>query len=60
MTKTKTVVMLASLAILAGASTACFGLFSGKDDKATVQDPCKGLTGQAKQDCENKKASPSP
>jgi hypothetical protein len=50
----KTIVMLASLALVLGAGTACFGLFSKKEPAAT--DPCAGLTGQAKADCESKKA----
>ena len=54
---TKTIVMLASLALFAGASTACFGLFSSDSDKKTIQDPCQGLSGQAKADCEKKKSA---
>lgn len=47
----KTIVMLAMMAALVGATTACFGLFKG-DDKPT--DPCGGLVGQEKVDCEKK------
>lgn len=50
---TKRIVMLALLAGLAGASTACFGLFSRSDDApAASHDPCAGLIGAARADCE--------
>jgi hypothetical protein len=54
----KNFLMVAGLALLVGASTACFGLFSRDDDGArrpAVQASCEGLTGQAKIDCENRK-----
>jgi hypothetical protein len=55
---TKRITMLAILAVVAGASTACFGLFS-KEDSAprTTSDPCAGLTGQARADCEARAGS---
>ena len=46
----KTIVMVVGLALFAGASVACFGLFSDRD-KAGDQS-CRGLSGQAKTDCE--------
>jgi len=52
---TKRFVMFAILAVVAGASTACFGLFSSKDPAPkTTTDPCAGLTGQARTDCETR------
>ncbi len=49
---TKRIVMLSLLAALAGASTACFGLFSRSDDAPATHDPCAGLTGEARAECE--------
>ncbi|HZR82358.1 MAG TPA: hypothetical protein VFD92_14795 [Candidatus Binatia bacterium] len=54
----KTALMIAGLAALLGASTACFGLFSKDDpDRPAVRSSCAGLTGQAKADCEKRAAS---
>jgi hypothetical protein len=55
----KRIVMLSALAVLAGASTACFGLFTKSDDPAPApasSDPCAGLTGQARTDCETRRS----
>jgi len=53
---TKRIVMLGALAVLAGASTACFGLFTKSDPAPApaASDPCAGLTGQARTDCETR------
>lgn len=53
----KTALMVASLAAFTGASVACFGLLGGGRDREAVQESCEGLTGQAKIDCEKRKAS---
>jgi hypothetical protein len=53
----KTVVMLIGLAAFTGASVACFGLFSGGQDKP-AQQSCEGLSGAAKADCEQKASKP--
>ncbi len=55
----KTIVMVAALACVTGASLACFGLFSSKSDTPppAAQKSCDGLTGQARIDCE--KTSPA-
>jgi hypothetical protein len=50
----KTIVMLAGLAALTGASVACFGLFSGGDRPET--ESCEKLSGQARTDCEKGKS----
>ena len=52
----KTIAMLAGLALVMGAGTACFGLFSSDSSKSkpAAQASCEGLTGQAKIDCENR------
>jgi len=52
----KTIVMVAALALVTGASLACFGLFSKDDDRPAVTSSCDGLTGQAKIDCEKKQS----
>jgi len=55
----KTALMVAGLAVFVGASTACFGLFSGGRDAAdppAADEACAGLTGQAKIDCERRNA----
>jgi hypothetical protein len=49
----KTLVMLTLMAALVGATTACFGLFSGKSDKDATN-PCAGLVAQEKIDCEER------
>ena len=56
----KTIVMVAALAFVTGASLACFGLFSSKSDTppAAAQKSCDGLTGQAKIDCEKRNTAP--
>lgn len=51
----KTIVMLAAMVVLVGASTACFGVFGS--DKPSTQDPCAGLVGQARSDCEARQAA---
>jgi len=54
---TKTVVMVAGLDVFTGASVACFGLFS--DGRDGAREGCERLSGQAKADCEARKA-PTP
>jgi hypothetical protein len=49
----KTLVMLGGLAAFAGASVACFGMFSDRP----AEESCEGLTGQARADCEQRKAA---
>lgn len=50
---TKDLVMLSGLAIVLAAGTACFGLFTSKDDSAAdTPAACAGLEGQALKDCE--------
>jgi hypothetical protein len=49
----KTIAMLTLMAALVGATTACFGLFQGKSDEGKT-DPCAGLVGQEKEDCEKR------
>ena len=51
----KTIVMVVGLAVFAGASVACFGLFS--DREKAVEQSCQELSGQAKTDCEQAKSS---
>jgi hypothetical protein len=47
--------MLVALAGVLGAGTACFGLLTGRDKKAASSaEPCAGLEGQAKEDCERR------
>jgi hypothetical protein len=46
----KTTMMLVALAAVLGLGTACFGLFSKKDE--SVPAACRGLSGQALEDCE--------
>ncbi len=52
----KTIAMVAGLALVMGAGTACFGLFSSDSSKSkpAAQASCEGLTGQAKIDCEKR------
>lgn len=54
MSRMKTLVMLAALATVLGAGTACFRLFGGSDAPAKEAEieACAGLSGQAKIDCE--------
>ncbi|HEY8515515.1 MAG TPA: hypothetical protein VIS07_08375 [Candidatus Binatia bacterium] len=56
---TKRIAMLATLALFAGASTACFGLFTREDPAPSTSstDPCAGLTGAARADCESRSGS---
>jgi hypothetical protein len=49
----KTVTMLVMMAALLAFSTACFGLFKGKSE-SPGSDPCAGLVGQEKIDCEER------
>jgi hypothetical protein len=49
----KTITMLALMAALLAFSTACFGLFQGKSDSPS-SNPCAGLVGQEKIDCEER------
>lgn len=53
----KTAVMILGLAAFTGASVACFGLFSDGRERAR-EESCEGLAGQAKTDCEARKARP--
>jgi uncharacterized membrane protein len=54
----KTVAMVLALAAVTGASTACFGLFTRDDDAApALAESCEGLAGQARLDCERRKAA---
>jgi hypothetical protein len=48
--------MLAMMAALFGASTACFGLFQDDSKKPASSDPCAGLIGQERIDCESRAA----
>ncbi len=51
----KTVLMLIALASVLALGTACFGLFTQRDEGATsVSEACAGLSGPAKQDCEQR------
>jgi uncharacterized membrane protein len=54
MSKVKSLVMLAALATVLGAGTACFRLFGGSDEAAKDAEieACAGLSGQARIDCE--------
>jgi hypothetical protein len=52
---TKTIVMLLGLAGIFLAGTACFGLFTSRDDRAASPvAACAGLEGQARLDCERR------
>jgi hypothetical protein len=51
----KNLLMLAGIAAVLGAGTACFGLFSSAKDRPGVSDSCDDLTGQAKVDCERRR-----
>jgi hypothetical protein len=50
----KTLVMVVGLAAFTGASVLCFGLVSGS---RPAEESCEGLSGQAKTDCEGRKAA---
>jgi hypothetical protein len=52
----KRVAMLAMMAALFGASTACFGLFQDDSKRPASSDPCAGLIGQERIDCESRAA----
>ena len=52
----KTIVMLTGLAAVFAVGTACSSMFSGGSDPAPAADPCAGLSGQAKADCEQRQA----
>jgi hypothetical protein len=49
----KTITMLAMMAALLAISTACSGLFNGKSE-SPASDPCAGLVGQEKVNCEER------
>jgi hypothetical protein len=49
----KTITMLALMGLLLALSTGCFGLFQGKSESPTAN-PCAGLAGQEKIDCEER------
>jgi hypothetical protein len=53
---TKTIMMLAGLAGVFAAGTACFGLFSSGSERPPQGqvEECAGLSGQAKVDCERR------
>ncbi len=48
----RTTLHVTGLALVFAAGVACFGLFSSNDADRAPADPCAGLTGQAKVDCE--------
>jgi uncharacterized membrane protein len=48
----KTIVMVAALGGVLAGGTACFGLFSDSKKETSTSDPCAGLSGQARTDCE--------
>jgi len=53
----KTTIMVLGLAGVMAGGLACFGMFSDKSsDPAAIEASCEGLEGQAKVDCEQRKA----
>ena len=50
----RTTLHVTGLALVFAAGVACFGLFSSNDADRAPADPCAGLTGQAKVDCEQR------
>jgi uncharacterized membrane protein len=60
MSDAKTLLMLAALATVLGAGTACFRLFAGSSEPAREAEieECAGLSGQARTDCEARHRKP--
>jgi uncharacterized membrane protein len=51
----KTAAMTLALASVLALGTACFGLFTATDERASTSAPeCAGLSGQPKIDCERR------